>query len=387
MGREVPWKTTHPWVKKGGTLKRQGIPSNVLKNKKKEGLSLRKILVSVKFVSAILGPEMAVPILWTPGKMRSFCRKTHVHKIPRFRGGFFGGGECRFYFYGRADFSDSHQQGKEDQGNSASITPWPRTNTLIFRQNCFPVFRARHNPKPRSEVWWWNLRWSFGGKCFWQFSQQKKLEKLLPNFAGSSPPISPKTSPTSLWKSLVLMYSLGCEYSHDMYSRLGWYAENDSSKLSSCIRASANTGPACILKTRLGSWKPVLGFVCSGCPQLGDWKKHVNFLNINFLAPHPKHPHFGPPEKSSCASFPGKRTQKGTHINFFFGGDFGVKRGGPKRATFGQKKFSLLFFSCPYQLVEEAKPGCFQTGVFPTFFRKGPDCVADPFGTVPRRRC
>ena len=38
--------------------------------------------------------------------------KTHVHKIPRFRGGgggiwgFGGGGECRFYFYGRADFSD-----------------------------------------------------------------------------------------------------------------------------------------------------------------------------------------------------------------------------------------------------------------------------------------
>ena len=34
------------------------------------------------------------------------------------------------------------------------------------------------------------------------FPQQKKLENLLPNFAGSSPPISPKTSPTSLWKSL-----------------------------------------------------------------------------------------------------------------------------------------------------------------------------------------
>ena len=66
------------------------------------------------------------------------------------------------------------------------------------------ICRARHNPEPRSEVWWWNLRWSFGGKCFWQFSQQKKLENLLPNFAGSSPPISPKTSPTSLWKSLVL---------------------------------------------------------------------------------------------------------------------------------------------------------------------------------------
>ena len=49
---------------------------------------VRKILVSVNFfVSAILGPEMAAPILWTPGKMPSFCRKTYVHKIPRFRGG------------------------------------------------------------------------------------------------------------------------------------------------------------------------------------------------------------------------------------------------------------------------------------------------------------
>ena len=35
----------------------------------------RKSLVSVKFVSAILGPETAALILWTPGKMRSFCRK------------------------------------------------------------------------------------------------------------------------------------------------------------------------------------------------------------------------------------------------------------------------------------------------------------------------
>ena len=32
-----------------------------------------------------------------------------------------------------------------------------------------------------------------------------------------------------------------------------------------------------------------------------------------------------------------------------------------------------------------AKPGGFQTGGFPTFFGKGPDRVADPFGTVPRR--
>ena len=69
---------------------------------------VRKILVSVKFLSAILGPEMAAPILWTPGKMRPFCRKSHVHKIPRFFGGGgilgFWGGECRFIFMGTRIF-------------------------------------------------------------------------------------------------------------------------------------------------------------------------------------------------------------------------------------------------------------------------------------------
>ena len=64
--------------------------------------------MSAKFVSAILGPEMGAPILWTPGKMRSFCRKNHVRTIPLFWGGGLGGGECRFYFYGRADFSEIH---------------------------------------------------------------------------------------------------------------------------------------------------------------------------------------------------------------------------------------------------------------------------------------
>ena len=39
----------------------------------------------------------------------------------------------------------------------------------------------------------------------------------------------------------------------------------------------------------------------------------------------------------------------------------------------------------PLHTLREAKPGGFQTRVFPTFFGKGPDCVADPFGTVPRR--
>ena len=66
-----------------------------------------------KILSAILGQEMAAPILWAPGKMRSFGvfpqEKPMSIKIPPFRGGgYFGfwGGECRFYFYGREDFPD-----------------------------------------------------------------------------------------------------------------------------------------------------------------------------------------------------------------------------------------------------------------------------------------
>ena len=36
---------------------------------------IRKILVSVKFLSAIPGPEMAAPILWTPGKKVSVLQE------------------------------------------------------------------------------------------------------------------------------------------------------------------------------------------------------------------------------------------------------------------------------------------------------------------------
>ena len=51
---------------------------------------------------------MAVPILWTPGKKRPFCKKNHVHKIPPFRGGVFwvleGGGSADFIFMGARIF-------------------------------------------------------------------------------------------------------------------------------------------------------------------------------------------------------------------------------------------------------------------------------------------
>ena len=48
-----------------------------------------------------------------------------------------------------------------------------------------------------------------------------------------------------------------------------------------------------------------------------------------------------------------ERTQKGTHMNFF-GGIFGSKRG-PKRAIFGPRKFSLLFFPALYLLQDNFK--------------------------------
>ena len=77
-----------------------------------QGPKIRKILVSVKLLSAILGPEMGVSILWTSGEKAFFPQEKPVSiKFLVFGGGEFGfflggGGECRFYFYGRADFSE-----------------------------------------------------------------------------------------------------------------------------------------------------------------------------------------------------------------------------------------------------------------------------------------
>ena len=52
---------------------------------------LRKILISIIFPPAILGPEMAATILWAPGIFWFFLLETtHAHKIPPFFGG--GGG-------------------------------------------------------------------------------------------------------------------------------------------------------------------------------------------------------------------------------------------------------------------------------------------------------
>ena len=64
-------------------------------------------LVSVKFVSAILGPEWLRQFYGRLEKCVRSAGKSHVHKIPRFGGGYFGfGGGLPILFYGREDFSE-----------------------------------------------------------------------------------------------------------------------------------------------------------------------------------------------------------------------------------------------------------------------------------------
>ena len=70
----------------------------------------RKILVSIKCFVRNSGAGNGCTNFMGAWKNAFFLqKKTHAHQIPRFFGGVFwalAGGECRFYFYGREDFSD-----------------------------------------------------------------------------------------------------------------------------------------------------------------------------------------------------------------------------------------------------------------------------------------
>ena len=56
---------------------------------------------------------------------------------------------------------------------------------------------------------------------------------------------------------------------------------------------------------------------------LGDGKKHINFLNINFLAPT-QNPHFGPPEKKVHVPHVLGKKAKEAHKHKFVLGNLGV---------------------------------------------------------------
>ena len=109
--------------------------------------------------------------------------------------------------------------------------------------------------------------------------------------------------------------------------------------------------PSPLLWRALTDLQFICAFFALECrqPWLRDEKAHILF-QINFLAPTQPPPRFGPPEKSLCASFPGKERKKGTHINFF-GGIFGVENGVPNGPFLATKKSSLSVFSCPYWVV------------------------------------
>ena len=75
-------------------------------------MNFRKSVMSIKYPPAILGPEMAAPILWAPGISWFFLLENpHAQKIPLFRAGgcwgFLegGGGSANFIFMGAGIFS------------------------------------------------------------------------------------------------------------------------------------------------------------------------------------------------------------------------------------------------------------------------------------------
>ena len=78
-------------------------------------------------------------------KMRSFCRKNHVRKIPLFLGGVFwgGGGSADFIFMGRADFSEIRV---------AAITLASDSAIAIARFR--PSLPPRHGPHLRTDQEW-----------------------------------------------------------------------------------------------------------------------------------------------------------------------------------------------------------------------------------------
>ena len=73
-------------------------------------------------------------------------------------------------------------------------------------------------------------------------------------------------------------------------------------------------------------------------------KKHINVFQHKLFCPPPKTPHFGPPEKSLCASFPGKERKNGTHLKTFSGGSL-VKKGVPNGPFWATKVY--CFFPPP----------------------------------------
>ena len=99
-----------------------------------------KIPVSTKFVSAILGPEMAAPILWTPGKNAFFLQEKPMSIKYLVLGGggilvFFlgGGGSANFSFMGARIFL---RHFKEEKPTPKTTHPNKKSLRKQFSGHC-----------------------------------------------------------------------------------------------------------------------------------------------------------------------------------------------------------------------------------------------------------
>ena len=98
--------------------------------------------MSVKFVSAILGPEMAAPILWTPGKKKNILSagKPMSIKFCVLGGGFggvWGGGSADFIFMGARIFlSQTQENTGANENQQKSVQKLPPSSGLSHLGVC-----------------------------------------------------------------------------------------------------------------------------------------------------------------------------------------------------------------------------------------------------------
>ena len=150
----------------------------------------RKSLMSVIFLPAILGPQMAAPILWTPGIFWFFLLRTpHAHKFLVFFGGggfgFFGqGGRSVNLFLSAREFfwickgakrSITQREGTKIEKN--------QTREAILKKSSFQygmTFSIENGFTIRAPLWPQKARAGIGNfKREWKFQTKWNLEARM----------------------------------------------------------------------------------------------------------------------------------------------------------------------------------------------------------------
>ena len=135
---------------------------------------IRKILVSVKIIVRNSGAGNGCANFMDAWKNACFLQENlHVHKIVRLGGdlGFWGGGECRFYFYGHGDFSEKSGSLQHYSTRLPVMVPvavpvvvGPRVGQAaaraVFSRSCFHT--KVHRRKTQQLPWNYSWIWVFG---------------------------------------------------------------------------------------------------------------------------------------------------------------------------------------------------------------------------------